>query len=131
MDYRKLAFAGLAAIPLAFGVATLAKADKHSNEVNETQAVMNAKISLADAIKVAETEAKGKAVDSGVADENGVVSYDVEIVGQNGKRTDVLVDPQTGKVLKMAAAEADDESGKEGDEKGETEGNEAGETNAN
>ena len=131
MDYRKLAFAGLAAVPLALGVATLAKADKHSNEVNETQAVMNAKISLADAIKVAEAEAKGKAVDSGVADENGVVSYEVEIVGQDGKRMDVLVDPQTGKVLKMAAAETDDESGKEVDEKNETEGNEAGETNAN
>ncbi len=131
MDYRKLAFAGLAAVPLMIGVATLAKADKHGNETIETETLMNAKISLADAIKVAETEAKGKAVDSGVNDEGGVVGYEVEVVGQDGKRTDVLVDPQTGKVLKMAAAETDNESGKESDEKGEDESNEAGETKAN
>ena len=90
-------------------------------EVNETQAIMNAKIGIADAIRAAEAESKGKAVESGLNDENGAVSYHVEVLMPDGKHTDVFVDLDTGKVLKMAAAESDegnqkDENGENGDE---------------
>lgn len=96
-------------------------AEAGENQVNETQAIMNAKISIADAIRAAETESKGKAVESGLNDENGAVSYQVEVLMPDGKRTDVFVDLDTGKVLKMAAAESDegnqkDENGENGEE---------------
>lgn len=112
--------AGLVLIPLALGLAVPAFAE---NNVNETQALMNAKISIADAIRAAEAEVNGKAIDSGLNDGNGDVSYQVEVVAPNGKRTDVFVDLQTGKVLKMAAAD-DDEKGENGENDGNNENDE-------
>ena len=114
MNFQNKMLAGLVLIPLAIGVISPAfaegKSESGESNVNETQALMNAKISIADAIKAAEAEGKGKAVDSGLNDENGDVSYQVEVVAPDGKRTDVFVDLQTGKVLKMAAADSGEES---------------------
>ena len=113
-------------VPLTIGLAAPAFAEENAEsgegQVNETQAIMNAKISIADAITAAEIESKGKAVDSGLNDDNGTVSYQVEVLMPDGKRTDVFVDLDTGKVLKMAAADNDednmldenDENGEEG-----------------
>lgn len=123
--------AGLVLIPLAAAIISPAFAEGTSEagetNVNETQALMNAKISIADAIKAAEAEGKGKAVDSGINDENGEVSYQVEVVAPDGKRTDVFVDLQTGKVLKMAAADSAEEGGE--NESGEGSGGEQNEAN--
>ena len=115
-------------VPLAIGFAVPAFAEENAKsgeaEINETQAIKNAKIGIADAIRAAEAESKGKAVESGLNDENGAVSYHVEVLMPDGKHTDVFVDLDTGKVLKMAAAESDegnrqDENGENGEE-GET-----------
>ena len=133
MKLTKKLLAGLVLVPLAAGIISPAfaevKSEAGEGNVNETQALMNAKISIADAIKAAEAEGKGKAVDSGLNDENGEISYQVEVVAPDGKRTDVFVDLQTGKVLKMAAADSAEENG--GDEGGEGSGGEGNETNAN
>lgn len=133
MNFQNKMLAGLVLIPLAIGVISPAfaegKSESGESNVNETQALMNAKISIADAIKAAEAEGKGKAVDSGLNDENGDVSYQVEVVAPDGKRTDVFVDLQTGKVLKMAAADSAEES--TGDNEGaEGSGGEGNETDA-
>ena len=109
MTLNKTLLAALVITPLAFGFATHSFSAENNAEtgevqINETQALMNSKISIGDAIKTAEMESKGKAVDSGLNDENGVVSYQVEILMANGKRTDVFVDLETGKVLKMTDA---------------------------
>ena len=114
-------------VPLTIGLAAPAFAEENAEsgegQVNETQAIMNAKISIADAITAAEIESKGKAVDSGLNDDNGTVSYQVEVLMPDGKRTDVFVDLDTGKVLKMAAADNDEDNmPDENDENGE-EGN--------
>lgn len=115
-------------VPLTLGLAVPAfveeNAESGESQVNETQALMNAKISIADAIRAAEIESKGKAVDSGLNDENGAVSYQVEVLMPDGKRTDVFVDLNTGKVLKMAAADVD-----EGDQQAEN--GESGESGEN
>lgn len=110
MNKSILAALGVAGITLSLFIPAHAEENAGSGEsrVNETQALMNAKISIADAIRAAELEGKGKAVDSGLNDENGVVSYQVEVVAQDGTRTDVFVDLQTGKVLKIAAADSGD-----------------------
>lgn len=133
MNFQNKMLAGLVLIPLAIGVISPAfaegKSESGESNVNETQALMNAKISIADAIKAAEAEGKGKAIDSGLNDENGDVSYQVEVVAPDGKRTDVFVDLQTGKVLKMAAADSAEES--TGDNEGaEGSGGEGNETDA-
>ncbi len=57
--------ADLVLIPLALGFAVPAFAESN---VNETRALMNAKIGIADAVKTAEAETNGKAVDSGLND---------------------------------------------------------------
>ena len=118
-------------VPLTIGLAIPAfaeeKAESGESQVNETQVLMDAKISLSDAIKTAEMASKGKAVESGLDDENGAVSYQVEVLLPDGKRTDVFVDLNTGKVLKMAAAESD-----EGEQQAENgENGEAGEESNN
>ena len=126
---KKLAIATIL-IPLGFAFPAFAEENKGSgeNSVNETQAIMNAKISIADAIRAAEIESKGKAVDSGLNDKNGTVSYQVEVLMPDGKRIDVFVDLETGRVLKMAAAGTDEgdqqaengEGGGEGENDGES-----------
>lgn len=134
MTISKKLVAAAVLMPLAAGIFSPAFAEGKSEtgeaNVNETQALMNAKISIADAIKAAEAEGKGKAVDSGLNDENGEISYQVEVVAQDGKRTDVFVDLQTGKVLKMAAADSAEESGDNEGSSGE-QGAEGNETQAN
>ena len=116
MIKRIALLAGILMLPLASTLPALAESQAEGSEVqiDETQAIMNAKISIGDAIRAAEAEGKGKAIDSGLNDENGVVSYQVEVVAADGKRTDVYVDLQTGKVIKTADAGAD-----EGDEQAE------------
>ena len=130
MMLTKKLVSGLVIIPLIAGIISPAfaegKSETGETNVNETQVLMNAKISIGDAIKAAEAEGKGKAVDSGLNDENGEISYQVEVVAQDGKRTDIFVDLQTGKVLKMAAADSTDEgSDNEGGEGSGGEQNEA------
>ena len=125
MLIRKTYVAVVFLVPLTLTLAIPALAEESGAsgeaEVNETQAIMNAKIGIADAIRAAETESKGRAVQSGLNDENGAVSYQVEVLMPDGKRTDVFVDLDTGKVLKMAAEERDegnqqDENGENGEE---------------
>ena len=124
----KTLVAAIFLVPLTIGLAVPAFAEENAEsgegQVNETQALMNAKISIADAIRAAEIESKGKAVDSGLNDENGTVSYQVEVLMADGKRIDVFVDLETGKVLKMAAADVD-----EGDQQAEN--GESGENGEN
>lgn len=121
MLIRKTYVAAIFLVPLTIGLAVPALAEENQGtgeaEVNETQAITNAKISIADAIRAAEAESKGKATESGLNDENGAVSYQVEVLMPDGKRTDVFVDLDTGKVLKMAAADSDE--GNRKDENGE------------
>jgi uncharacterized membrane protein YkoI len=128
MLIRKTYVAAIFLVPLTIGLAVPALAEENEGtgeaEVNETQVIMNAKIGIADAIRAAETESKGKAAASSLNDENGAVSYQVEVLMPDGKRTDVFVDLDTGKVLKMAAEENDEgnqqndngENGEEGEE---------------
>jgi uncharacterized membrane protein YkoI len=121
MLIRKTYVAAVFLVPLTISLAVPVLAEENEGsgeaEVNETQAIMNAKIGIADAIRAAETESKGKAVQSGLNDENGAVSYQVEVLMPDGKRSDVFVDLDTGKILKMAAEESDE--GNQQDDNGE------------
>lgn len=102
----------VAAVVALGGIAGLAYA-KEGGEDHESRkelaALQSAKISLTDAIATAQKEvADGKVIDAGLENENGTMSYAVEIE-KNGTVQKVQVDLQTGKVLKVAANKDDEE----------------------
>jgi uncharacterized membrane protein YkoI len=68
----------------------------------EIASVLNAKTSLAQAIATAEQQSGGKAIDAGLENENGPMAFAVEVAKDNTIQK-VLIDLQTGKVLKVVA----------------------------
>ena len=70
-------------------------------EVNELQLFSQAKITLQEAIKVAEQKTGGKAIEAEIDDDSAAVQYEVEIV-KEGKVHEVIIDGKTGKVLKVS-----------------------------
>ena len=108
---------------LLFGVigatalgASLAFAGANGGPENDAALLSQAKISLPQAIAVAEQHAQGKAVRAELEDENGTLVYGVEVT--NGiQTTDVKVDINNGKILSARADQADHEAeGREGQE---------------
>ena len=79
----------------------------------EATAIQNAKISLVQAITAAEQYTGGKAIDSGIENQNGkVIAYEVKVVKDNTVQ-EVLVDLGTGQVMKVTAAHSEhEEAGK-------------------
>ncbi len=70
-------------------------------EVNELQLFSQAKITLQEAIKIAEQKTGGKAIEAEIDDDSAAVQYEVEIV-KEGKVHEVIIDGKTGKVLKVS-----------------------------
>ena len=82
---------------------------------DEARILSSAKIPISQALIAAEQATEGKATDAGIDDENGVAHYEV-IILKDTKRLQVLVDTQTGQVVKIAAVS--DEEDDEGDADG-------------
>ncbi len=95
----------LAATVLAIGAQA---AENGRVERDDAAALAQAKVSISQAISVAEQHANGKAARAELEDENGKMVYGVEVVGA-GKTTDVKVDINTGQVLSAKADQADHE----------------------
>ena len=79
--------------------ASAAFAGEKGNETDqqsELNAVTNAKTSLSQAISAAEQETGGKAVDTGLENQDGVMAYEIEIAKGNTLQR-VLVDSDSGK----------------------------------
>jgi hypothetical protein len=72
----------------------------------EIAALRSAKTSLLQAIATAERTAGGKAINAGLDNENGVMSYSVEILKDTAVET-VLVDLGTGQVMKVTPADSE------------------------
>jgi uncharacterized membrane protein YkoI len=99
----------MAAVIALGGAASVAYAAKHERGgehegAQEIAAILNAKTSLVQAIAAAEQQTGGKAIDAGIENENGVTAFAVEVAKDNSVQK-VLVDLQTGKVLKVVAAD--------------------------
>lgn len=78
--------------------------DEAKDEQAEITAILNAKTSLVQAIAAAEKQTGGKAVETGLENENGVMAYEIEVA--NGTTVQkVLVDLDSGQVTKVAAAD--------------------------
>jgi uncharacterized membrane protein YkoI len=141
---KNLFVAGALALSLAMAGA-VAMAAKEKGEENEKKVeyrssiqvspkledekalAKRATISREEAIRIAQTAAKGKVIEAAVENEDGNLIYNVEV--NNGEETkEVIVDAGNGKVLAVNADE--DGEGPEGDEKAEgPEGPEGPETN--
>lgn len=115
----KIVIPGVAAIAIGVGMAGGAVAESEDSGLDDDAAVMlAAKVTLVDAIATAEKEVGGKAIGAGTDDQDGALFIAVN-VAQGEKVQKVLIDPQTGKVIKITAADEGDE-----DEGGEDEGGE-------
>jgi|GEM_PF-540041 len=102
-------------------------AELKGKEAKELQLFRLAKISLSEAIEVAEQKVGGEAVEAELDDESDAVQFEVEVL-KDGKIHKVMVDGETGHILKVSL---DDESS-EADENGEgVEGDESSEDDEN
>jgi uncharacterized membrane protein YkoI len=105
--------AGTLGLTGALAGAAYAKNGRES-ATDDAAIVANAKVTMTQAIAVAESQVGGKAVGSGIEDQNGTVAFEVEVL-KDGQRHKVLIDPQSGQVVKSAVA--DNEHDGNGDER--------------
>ena len=96
----------LATIVALGGAAGIAQAgDKPDTQ--EMAKLAAAKTSLSQAIAIAEKETGGKAIDADFDNEDGTLSLEIEVLKDNAV-SKVIIDADTGKVVKVAAV-ADNE----------------------
>ena len=82
---------------------------------NEAAIMANAKVTMAQAIATAEQKTGGKTVGTGIEDQDGTVFLEVQVLKDN-QRHSVLIDPQSGQVVKVAIDNEQDENGDENDD---------------
>lgn len=118
MIRRKLLTATLASVIAsgAIGGSVAAYAKNNEHPTDEAAIMANAKITMTQAIASAEQQVGGKAVGTGIEDQDGTVYFEVQVL-KNGTRQKVLIDPQTGKVVKTVTADNErNERGHESDD---------------
>ena len=89
------------------GAAGIAQAGEKPDAA-EMAKLIAAKTSLSQAIAIAEKETGGKAIDAGFDNEDGTMSLEIEVLKDNAV-SKVIIDADTGKVLKVAAADSEDD----------------------
>jgi uncharacterized membrane protein YkoI len=94
-----------------FGVAGAAYARERRTE--EAAIIANAKVTMAQAIATAEQQTGGKAVGTGIEEQDGTVFLEVQVIKDDQKHS-VLIDPQSGQVVKVATD--DEQDGDEDDD---------------
>src|ERR1700681_4602161 len=92
----------------ALGAAVAAHAKDKELQTNEAAIMVNAKVTMAQAIATAEQHTGGKAIGTGIEDENGTVLLEVQVLKDNQKHS-VLIDPQSGQVVKVAIDDEEDD----------------------
>src|ERR1700687_3877556 len=112
MFRKKLVPVAMATIIALGATGGLAFAGTNDN-AKEMAAFGTAKISLSQAIATAEQKVGGKALDGGLNNENGVMTYAVEVVDKGNTVQTVLVDLNTGGVTKVAPADTESEGNAE------------------
>ena len=98
---------------LAIGLAGTARADS-SEDRSDAAVLAAAKVSLGQAIAIAERRAGGRAIGAEVDNGNGAARIAVEVASAQGVRT-VLIDPQTGHVIAIRATRGEHQAKDEAD----------------
>lgn len=105
-----VAGAGLLAASLATVAIAAADDDQDQKDVAN---VARAKTTLFSAVQTAEQKVGGKAVSADLGEDNGVLSFEIEVVKDNAVQV-VVVDAGSGAVTKVESAK--DEENDEGDD---------------
>ncbi len=112
---RNTCLAITAAVALAAGVGGMSGVafSKGAEAGADEAAIMaNAKVTMAQAIATAKSQSGGKAVGSGIENQDGVVAWEVDVL-KDGKTNKVLVDTQTGQITKTVVADSEQKEGGE------------------
>jgi uncharacterized membrane protein YkoI len=115
--FSKIILAAMVAVItlVGAGAAFAGSREKETDEQDELSVVTNAKTSLSQAIAAAEQETGGKAVETGIENHDGVfIAYEVRIAKGNTLQK-VFVDLDTGKVIKVAPSDCDDQEDEDSD----------------
>ena len=112
-------------IPLVAAVAVAvtaaggyALAEKNGDDAAERAAIASASVTLSQAIQAAEAKTGGKAIESGVENEDGkILGYDVEVRLADGSVKKVIVDMKSGQVVKVMADDEDQDDDRDDDRK--------------
>ena len=109
MPTKNIFYASLAALILLSGAGFIsARADDNEDDAKETAALQSAKVTISEAIAAAEEKVPGgKASEVEFDIVDGTARYAVEIE-MDGEQT-VLVDSETGDVIKVVAGDLDDD----------------------
>jgi uncharacterized membrane protein YkoI len=98
---RAQALIGLLAIGLVVGSSTVAWSD--DKEGNIADLVKDAKVTAEQAIKTAIEKVPGTVVEAELEKKHGKTVWEVEILGDDGKVTEVHIDAATGTVIDTEA----------------------------
>ena len=98
---RAQALIGLLAIGLVVGSSTVAWSD--DKEGNIADLVKDAKVTAEQAIKTAMEKVPGTVVEAELEKKHGKTVWEVEILGDDGKVTEVHIDAATGMVIDTEA----------------------------
>lgn len=101
MTSRKLIPVTLVAALALAATGTAAFAGSRDRDINDATVMANAKITLAQAVTLAEQQAAGRAVSADLRHAHGQPSIVVEVAAKDGTHK-VLVDPATGKITANA-----------------------------
>ena len=105
---------------LASGLGTMAVVVANASDVKdashamESQALMSAKLTAADAIKAVQAEQPGKIAEVQFTVDAKMPAYEVSILAADGTEHDFLVDASAGAVTKVAAN--DEQAGDQADD---------------
>lgn len=91
-----------AALPLYASVASAQDTQAGQADPSEYPAIDGAKISLSDAVALAQKQFGGKAASASIDDESKSLAYEIELLTANGEQK-VSVDAASGKATVMAA----------------------------
>ncbi|QHA90983.1 hypothetical protein GNK04_05860 [Bacillus sp. N1-1] len=113
MKFKKTLIIGGIALGLAGGAFFYQGTDGMENVLastngNESKLIEEAKISEAEAEKIAKEEASGEVIEKDVEKENGTIVYEFDIKTEAGE-TEVEIDGMNGEVLQVEVDDEDDE----------------------
>lgn len=108
-------FALLVGISLiATGPAWSDKKGKHEEEGNVAEMAKEAKVTVDQAIKTATEKVPGTVVEAELEKKHDKTIWEVEIVGADGKVSEVHIDAATGAVIDVEDKKAEKKEGKKG-----------------
>ena len=109
-QYNKILTALFTMVIMTATAANVAQAgESKEKEAKELKLFSEAKITLTEAIKAAEKNVGGKAMEAELDDESNTVQFEIEVL-KDGKIHEVMIDGITGKVLKVSLEDESNES---------------------